>query len=388
MTSNSSGSERLHSLDALRGVAALAVVFWHWQHFGLIGSVTQAFEREQQPLYGLFRLFYDHGLLAVDLFFSLSGFIFFWLYSQRISTHGITPAQFFILRFSRLFPLHIATLLFVAIGQAIHIASHGHGYVYANTDVRHFVLNLFLISSVGLEKGASFNAPIWSVSVEGLLYLIFFAFCRLRLNRPRILLVASVIGFTVLHQVYSPVGRGVGSFFLGGFTYFVYTHVRSRADSRSVSVIVIGMTILLWVTTLSFMYLGSASDQHSLLWQLSGALPPDRFAEIALFPMSILSLALFEARIALKVPALELLGSISYSSYLLHFPLQLVIALTLPAAGVGTEFFQSAASLILFFLLLISMSLASYRYLEMPAQLWIRTRWLARRSVPLVVAGR
>jgi peptidoglycan/LPS O-acetylase OafA/YrhL len=55
---------------------------------------------------------------------------------------------------------------------------------------------------------------------------------------------------------------------------------------------------------------------------------------------------------------------------------------------VGTEFFQSAASLILFFLLLISMSLASYRYLEMPAQLWIRTRWLARRSVPLVVAGR
>ena len=29
---------RLHSLDALRGIAALAVVFWHWQHFQLLGT--------------------------------------------------------------------------------------------------------------------------------------------------------------------------------------------------------------------------------------------------------------------------------------------------------------------------------------------------------------
>ena len=117
MNSNNTGSERLHALDALRGAAALAVVFWHWQHFGAMGPVEQSLERNLQPQYEVFRIFYDHGWLAVDLFFSLSGFIFFWLYSQTISQHRIGPTRFFILRFSRLYPLHIATLLFVTIAQ-------------------------------------------------------------------------------------------------------------------------------------------------------------------------------------------------------------------------------------------------------------------------------
>src|SRR5262249_54324308 len=37
-----------YSLDALRGVAALVVVFWHWQHFFVSGTEWKDFDRTQQ----------------------------------------------------------------------------------------------------------------------------------------------------------------------------------------------------------------------------------------------------------------------------------------------------------------------------------------------------
>jgi peptidoglycan/LPS O-acetylase OafA/YrhL len=68
--------KRLFALDALRGVAALAVVLWHWQHFFFQGAMPGSLQAEQQPLYSVFSIFYRHGGDAVALFFSLSGFIF------------------------------------------------------------------------------------------------------------------------------------------------------------------------------------------------------------------------------------------------------------------------------------------------------------------------
>ena len=37
-----------------------------------------------------------------------------------------------------------------------------------------FILNFFLVSGWGFEKGPSFNGPVWSVSVEIIIYFFFF----------------------------------------------------------------------------------------------------------------------------------------------------------------------------------------------------------------------
>src|ERR1700759_328384 len=91
--------KRLTSLDALRGVAALSVVLWHWQHFFAIsGDWQDGWRRDMQPFYAVLKPFYLQGWAAVDLFFVLSGFVFFWLYGDAVRTRAIVAGRFAWLR--------------------------------------------------------------------------------------------------------------------------------------------------------------------------------------------------------------------------------------------------------------------------------------------------
>jgi len=161
----SSGTKgvRLYSLDAARAIAALAVVLQHWQHF--LWQDRFAAPTEASPLYWLFSPFYDKGARAVTFFFCLSGFIFYWLYAQKVRERTVGPASFAMLRLSRLYPLHLATLLACIALQWPLTAMLGHPVVVENNDFRHFLLNLPLIHYWGFEDGYSFNGPSWSISV-------------------------------------------------------------------------------------------------------------------------------------------------------------------------------------------------------------------------------
>ncbi len=105
---------RLDTLDALRGLAAVGVV-------DLALADAAAARRPQADLaapgrrsrprrtafYGPLKLYYEHGFWGVDLFFVLSGFIFFHLYRRPIAEGRTSAGRFFALRFSRLYPLHL-----------------------------------------------------------------------------------------------------------------------------------------------------------------------------------------------------------------------------------------------------------------------------------------
>jgi hypothetical protein len=210
-------SSRFYSLDALRGVAALCVVFWHWQHFFYAGTKPGHVDLARLPFERWFHLAYVRGELAVDLFFCLSGFIFYWLYADRVSRRTITGGHFAWLRFSRLYPLHLATLALVAVGQRWMMKTQGCYFVYDQNDKLHFAYNLFLVSGWGVERGFSFNGPIWSVSVEVFLYGLFFAACRLLPVRAGVL-----AGLAAL-------GRGMLSFFYRRVRVFPVSRLRPLA---------------------------------------------------------------------------------------------------------------------------------------------------------------
>ncbi len=101
---------KLLGLELLRFVAAIAVVVWHYSHFSYIADSPVNLFMNRLPLYGLLQPFYEAGEYAVWVFWCISGFIFFWKYRDAITDRSISGGTFFVLRLSRLYPLHLATL--------------------------------------------------------------------------------------------------------------------------------------------------------------------------------------------------------------------------------------------------------------------------------------
>ena len=95
MANGDRNKSRFSALDGLRGIAALAVVFYHVKfpnHFTTYPG-----------------LFFRNGYMAVDLFFILSGFVIYANYSGKIYNTA-SALRFIVLRFFRIYPLHLAIL--------------------------------------------------------------------------------------------------------------------------------------------------------------------------------------------------------------------------------------------------------------------------------------
>jgi peptidoglycan/LPS O-acetylase OafA/YrhL len=348
--------KRFYSLDVLRGVAALGVVILHWRHFFDERSLVL----EDLPLYAALKIFYTSGSAAVDLFFCLSGFIFHWLYAESISKRTISGREFFLLRFSRLYPLHFVTLLIVAMAQYIGWSNTGRFFAYEVNDGYHFVLQLLFASSVGLERGLSFNGPVWSVSVEVFLYIVFFIACWATPRRWLVIFLAMLSGLAIW-PLYQAIARSMLLFFLGGAVFLIYRWSVQR--KLNVWMPIVAVAAFAWAATIVNIYLDlvTLSRPAGLLWV-------DGF----LFPTTVLALALAETARGTLWKRFAVLGDISYSTYLIHFPLQLLFVGGVALAGGSGQLYYSASMLILYLLTLMTLSIASYRYMERPLQQWLR----------------
>jgi peptidoglycan/LPS O-acetylase OafA/YrhL len=70
------------------------------------------------------------------------------------------------------------------------------------------------------------------------------------------------------------------------------------------------------------------------------------------------------------------LGNATYSSYLIHFPLQLMMVIFMDVVGIDRERMMSIPALLTFFTLVIGCSLIVYHRFERPMQDRIRSWWL------------
>ena len=154
-------------LDGLRGVAALLVVWYHlFEGFAFAEVVNGAGE-------GVIMVI-NHGYLAVDFFFLLSGFVMGYAYDERWGK-GFTVREFFRRRLNRLHPMVLFGALFGALTFLLGGAQQWDGSPVA----LHFVLlalvaGCFMIPAlpgVGYEVRGngemfSLNGPSWSLFFE------------------------------------------------------------------------------------------------------------------------------------------------------------------------------------------------------------------------------
>ncbi len=358
--------DKIVGIELMRFACAVAVLVFHYQHFFFVGQSAVNFVPSEQPFYRLLKLFYDDGFYGVQIFWCISGFIFFWKYGSQIARQRLDGYRYFILRLSRLYPLHLLTLLFVAAMQMSYFARLGAYYVYPQNDAYHFILQLFMASNWGLQSGDSFNGPIWSISVEVLVYGIFFVSIRYISSSVALLasmaLGAGLIQFLKLST--HPLFSCLMFFYLGCLTAVVYLRCKPvKAYARLATACAV-----LAVVVMSLLSLHFAIKAKYLLVVLSPALIYLCVSHIRATP--------FSSR--LLVPA----GNMTYSSYLLHVPLQILVVTVCAYAGIRLPFYNPLL-FVVYMLVTLLLSAWSYRYLEMPAQDWLRKRFM--RRTPAVV---
>tara|TARA_B110000977_G_scaffold188414_1_gene256617 strand:+ start:111 stop:1265 length:1155 start_codon:yes stop_codon:yes gene_type:complete len=369
---------RFYSLDVVRGILAVSIVFYHWQHFFYFGDVISPdFQRTSQPLYSILKPLYKQGLNAVSFFFSLSGFMFFWLYSIPVASKAISGPKYAALRFSRLYPLHLVTLVLVIVGQQLSVAQTGTSLIYQENDWYHLLLNILFLQAWSFEKGFSFNGPAWTVSIEVLMYVSFFVLAYF--DKARSLTIAvliSFIGFLIAEDFNMQIGMGFHSFFIGGVAFMLYSKLL-KFDLKRVLLLISPLCAAVWLISTIDMYSGVAPALA--VWipelashQIVSTLNSNLFATTLVIPITIIFLALVETVRGSLGKRLHVVGDLSYALYLLHFPLQLAFILIANWLGVDRSVFYSITALICFFMVLWPLSYLSYFYFELPLQKYLR----------------
>jgi peptidoglycan/LPS O-acetylase OafA/YrhL len=364
---------RIYSLDIARGIAALSIVFWHWRHYYYNdqGELIDNYSIYFMPFYTYIPTLYKHmGILSLYFFFTLSGFVFFWLYAEKIANRRCTFKQFTIARFARLYPLHLLTLILVGILQSIYWGQSQSYFVFLYNDLYHFMLQLLMINSWGLAEGHSFNGPFWTVSLEIMFYLFFFTISFFRLSR----LLPTLIIFGIIFLIRQYGGRlinvihahafmaGFECFMLGGVTYFcTELYLSNRFRSTFIDIGVMSLICVLWLSLLCEPighYMGSHYDLFARTFM----------------PLTIFALVIGECVSSVSPKPFHWIGEITYSVYLLHFPLQIIYSFYFREVGASIEIYKSPWVMASFFIILIPMSWLTYQYFESPMRTWLRQR--------------
>ena len=355
---------KMLGLELVRFTCALSVLIWHYQHFYQAAG-SPAYDRDAQPLHGLLSLFYDYGLFGVQIFWAISGFIFFWKYAEPIATGAIGGGRFFWLRLSRLYPLHFVTLLIVAGLQPIYGALTGGPLVYQHNDAMNFVLQLFMATQWFGPTPYTFNGPVWSVSAEILVYALFFMSTR-RFGTPG-WLIASVLAAAVLSMTFIalPTVACLGFFFAGGAAAKALSRSQRSGDiagPRTVAAVMAATVIGgAWWT-------GIITAFAAIPVVLLLSVPPLLFLAAQDWP----ALDRWQGPI-------QAAGNLTYSSYLCHFPLQLVLAIGAAASGIALPV-QSPLFLVTYLAVTLVIARLVFERFERPAQDWIRAMVLSRRA--------
>ncbi len=352
-------ANKLPGLEALRFLTAFAILVFHYRHFAFVADKPVGLVPERLPLYGWLHAFHDFGAYGVSIFWCISGFIFFWKYRDAIADRSVRGWKFFVLRFSRLYPLHLVTLLLVALLQPVYFDLHGFFFVYQANDLPHFLLQLFMASDWGILRGYSFDGPIWSISIEVQVYFLFFV--MLLITRSWLL---NVVVIAACLNVNWQIVACLAFFYIGGLAAIAR---RAVASARFGPAVEAGA----WLAVVAIPPVVQGLARGQL----------DRFD----FPLLLTytPILLFCLSREITVPAavqkvVEAAGNMTYSSYLLHFPIQLIFVIGFTLAGTAIPLYD-----VRFFAIYLATTLLAsyftYRHFEAPAQNLVRELLLRPR---------
>lgn len=302
-------------LDALRGVAAIVVVLFH------VLEVYSGGDHVKQ--------FINHGYLAVDFFFMLSGYVMAHAYDDRWDK--MTLKDFFKRRLIRLHPMIIFGMTVGAI--CFYFGESPYFPNIADTSFWQLILITLIGYTLipvppsmdirGWHEMHPLNGPAWSLFLEYIANILHALILR-KLSKTILSVLVFIAAIALIHlAVTSPNGDIIGGWSVEpnqlriGFTRLLFPYMAGMLLRRVVKVVdgkrTFLLTSLLLVVVLSFPRVGG----YDHLW-VNGIY--DSLSVILIFPVIIYLGAKGKVKSGFTERLCTFLGDISYPIYIIHFP--------------------------------------------------------------------
>ena len=309
-----------HLLDGLRGVAALMVIWYHvFEGYAFAGGTTIDT--------------FNHGYLAVDFFFILSGFVIGYAYDDRWGKN-FTMKDFIKRRLIRLHPMVIMGAVVGAITFYIQGSVQWDGtHIGISMGMLSRLCTIFFIPAmpgVGYEvrgNGEMFplNGPCWSLFFEYIGNILYALFIR-RLSNKALTIVVVLLGvalasFAIFNvSGYGNIGVGWtldGVNFIGGLLRMLFPFSMGMLLSRNFKPMKLRGAF--WICTLVMIALFAVPYLEGTESICTNGIY-EAFCIIIAFPILLWIGASGTTTDKKSTQICKFLGDISYPIYVIHYP--------------------------------------------------------------------
>lgn len=340
----------------------MTVVFFHYGQTVFPANIPFLFEN------------ITAGPIAVGYFYVLSGFIMAVAYYQtdEKSRHKFNRVKYWIARFARIYPVYLLALMIIVAAK----------YKTLGENWETLPLHLLLIQSWVPGYPITLNTPGWSLSVEAFFYFCFpfFLYWVYKKGTKPLLIIGIALWLVtqfillsllnseayqpkaLLHDfIYYNPAMHLNSFILGMLVGIYVKKNLSTTAKKSNGLSVLFSFILIFILIWARPHIEELFNFR--LAFTNGLIAPA-------FLLFIYYLAYYKGAFSklFSHPWLILLGEASYSLYILQKPVYGVYdKIVVPRIQLS-----DTAHFYIFVVLLILVSIASYKYFETPLRRWIR----------------
>lgn len=359
-------------LDALRGVAAIVVVLFH------VLEVYSSGDHMEQLI--------NHGYLAVDFFFMLSGYVMAHAYDDRWGK--MTLKDFFKRRVIRLHPMIILGMTIGAL--CFYFGESAYFPKIADTSVWTLILITLIGYTLipvppsmdirGWNEMHPLNGPAWSLFLEYIANILHALILR-KLSKVILSILVLIAAAALIHlAVTSPMGDLIGGWSVEpeqlriGFTRLLFPYMAGMLLRRVVKIIKVNNSFLicsvLLVLVLSLPRIGG----HNQLW-VNGLY--DSLTVILVFPIIIYLGASGDVKTKIGDKLCTFLGDISYPIYIIHFPFVYIFYAWVTDNNIPiTQGILVGIAILAFTIIL---SFLSLKYYDEPVRKWLAKRFMGKK---------
>ncbi|WP_336957985.1 acyltransferase [Sphingobium aquiterrae] len=348
-----------HTLDALRGIAAIAVIGLHAHDQTLARLLPRSY-------------------LAVDLFFMLSGFVLALAYGARLAD-GLSAGRFMLMRAIRLYPLYMASILFGITALLTHLLVPDPHYspmrILATAGAALLLVPVPPAVSVGPGTLFPINHPSWSLFFELAANLLFALLARRLGNRVLAMLIlagvaaniAAVIAFGSLEAGYNwgSIWAGAGRTLFGFFGGVALARIWQTTDRR-----IVLPPLLILAAPVAMFAIPTKGPLDGVI---------DLALTIVAFPLLLL-VAAASAPDKRWSAAFDELGTASYGIYILQMPAIFLVAWMAEHLFGIDDHRLGVAGTIAVILLAWGAARTLHRHYDLPMRARLRARLLAGES--------